>query len=42
LRFQLLMKGIVMDLAIWIPALLATGLAGLGLMFAFIAGCDKV
>jgi hypothetical protein len=31
-----------MNLALWIPALLLLGLAGLGLMYAFIAGCDKV
>ena len=32
----------LMDLAIWIPAMLLMGLAGLGLMCAFIIGCDKV
>jgi hypothetical protein len=31
-----------MELAIWIPGLLLLGLAGLGLMCAFIIGCDKV
>jgi hypothetical protein len=31
-----------MDLAIWIPAMLLLGLAGLGLMCAFIIGCEKV
>jgi hypothetical protein len=31
-----------MDLAIWIPALLLLGLAGLGLMCAFIIACEKV
>lgn len=30
------------DLAVWLPALFLLGLAGMGLMFAFIAGCDKV
>jgi hypothetical protein len=31
-----------MNLAIWIPATLFMGLAGLGLMCAFIIGCEKV
>jgi hypothetical protein len=31
-----------MDLAMWIPALLILGLATMGLMFAFVVGCDKV
>ena len=31
-----------MNLAIWLPMLFALGLAGLGLMFAFIVGCEKV
>jgi hypothetical protein len=31
-----------MDLAVWIPGLLILGLAGLGLMCAFIIGCAKV
>jgi len=31
-----------MDLSIWIPAMLFLGLAGLGLMCAFITACDKV
>jgi hypothetical protein len=31
-----------MDLAIWLPALFFLGLAGMGLMFAFVAGCDRV
>ena len=31
-----------MDLAIWIPAMLLLGLAALGLMLAFIVGCEKV
>jgi hypothetical protein len=31
-----------MDLAFWIPALVVTGLVVLGLMFAFVIGCDKV
>ncbi len=31
-----------MDLAIWLPGMLALGLLGLGLMFAFVAACDKV
>jgi hypothetical protein len=31
-----------MDLVIWLPAMLLLGLATLGLMFAFVAACDKV
>jgi hypothetical protein len=31
-----------MDLTIWLPALFGLGLAVMGLMFAFVAGCDKV
>lgn len=31
-----------MDLNIWIPAMVLLGLATLGLMFAFVAACDKV
>ena len=31
-----------MDLAIWIPAMVILGLATMALMFAFVAGCDKV
>ena len=31
-----------MDLTTWIPLTFLMGLAGLGLMFAFIKGCDKV
>jgi hypothetical protein len=31
-----------MNLAIWLPALFALGLAVMGLMFAFVIGCDKV
>jgi hypothetical protein len=30
------------DLTIWLPALFVLGLAAMGLMFAFIAGCAKV
>lgn len=30
------------NLAVWLPALLLLGLVGMGLMFAFIAACDKV
>ncbi len=32
----------LMDLAIWLGALAILGLAVLGIMFAFVAGCDKV
>ena len=31
-----------MNLAIWIPGLVVLGLVTLGLMFAFVAACDKV
>ena len=31
-----------MDVAIWLPALFALGLLSLGLMFAFVKGCEKV
>jgi hypothetical protein len=31
-----------MNLYVWLPALFALGLAVMGLMFAFVAGCDKV
>jgi len=36
-------KGVdAVDLTLWIPALVFLGLATLGLMFAFVAACDKV
>jgi hypothetical protein len=31
-----------MSLAIWLPATFILGLAVMGLLFAFIAGCDRV
>jgi hypothetical protein len=31
-----------MDLAIWLPAMFALGLMAVGLMFAFVAACDRV
>jgi hypothetical protein len=31
-----------MNLAIWLPALLVLGLATMGLMVAFVFGCEKV
>jgi hypothetical protein len=31
-----------MNLVTWLPAMLILGLVGMGLMFAFIKGCDKV
>jgi len=31
-----------MPLSIWLPALFLLGLATLGLMFAFLRGCEKV
>jgi hypothetical protein len=32
----------LMDLAVWLPALFLLGLATMGLLFAFVAACDKV
>jgi hypothetical protein len=32
----------IMNLAIWLPALIVLGLAAMALMFAFLHGCDKV
>jgi len=31
-----------MNLMVWLPAMFLLGLATLGLMFAFLTGCDKV
>jgi hypothetical protein len=31
-----------MDLATWLPAMMLLGLAVMGLMFAFVAACDRV
>ena len=31
-----------MNLVIWIPGLFLLGLATLGLLFAFVAACDRV
>jgi hypothetical protein len=31
-----------MDLTVWIPAMVALGLATLGLMFAFVYACAKI
>ena len=31
-----------MNLLIWLPALLVLGLATMGLIFAFVAACDRV
>ena len=31
-----------MNLMIWLPAVILFGLVTLGLMFAFVIGCDKV
>jgi hypothetical protein len=31
-----------MNLLIWLPGLFVLGLATMGLMFAFLAGCEKV
>ena len=31
-----------MDLAVWIPLTVALGLGALGLMYLFVAACDRV
>jgi hypothetical protein len=31
-----------MDLMIWLPSLFVLGLVVMGLMFAFVAACDRV
>jgi hypothetical protein len=31
-----------MDLTFWIPVLMALGLVTMGLMFAFLAACERV
>jgi hypothetical protein len=31
-----------MDLTIWLPALFILGLAVMGLLFAFVAACERV
>ena len=31
-----------MDLTIWLPSLFVLGLAVMGLMFAFVKGCENV
>ena len=31
-----------MELTVWLPGLFLLGLAGLGLMCAFVAACDRV
>jgi hypothetical protein len=31
-----------MNVTLWIPAMIALGLLALGLMYAFIFGCEKV
>ena len=30
------------NLTVWIPAMILLGLATLGLLFAFIEGCDRI
>ncbi len=30
------------DLTLWLPGMFLLGLAAMGLMFAFVAACDKV
>jgi hypothetical protein len=32
----------VMNLTLWLPAMLLLGLATMALLFAFLAGCEKV
>jgi hypothetical protein len=31
-----------MDLAVWLPALFVLGFAAMGLLFAFVAACERV
>jgi hypothetical protein len=31
-----------MDLAVWLPGLFLLGLIAFGLLFAFVAGCERV
>jgi hypothetical protein len=31
-----------MNLAVWLPLLFGVGLVSMGLMFAFLAACDRV
>jgi hypothetical protein len=31
-----------MEITVWLPALFLLGLIGMGLMFAFVTGCDRV
>jgi hypothetical protein len=31
-----------MDLTVWLPGLFLLGLLGIGLMFAFVAACERV
>jgi hypothetical protein len=33
---------LIMDLSIWIPAMVILGLVTMGLMFAFLEACEKV
>lgn len=35
-------KEALVDLTIWLPAMLGLGLSALGLMFAFVRFCDRV
>jgi hypothetical protein len=35
-------KGSLMDLGVWLPAMFILGLVGLGLLFAFVAACERV
>jgi hypothetical protein len=35
-------KECAVELTTWLPAMFALGLAGLGLMFAFVYACDRV
>jgi hypothetical protein len=35
-------KGAIMELAVWLPALFLLGLGTMGVLFAFVSGCEKV
>jgi hypothetical protein len=42
LRYTFRLKEATMDMQIWLPALFVTGLLTMAVLFAFIAGCDRV
>jgi hypothetical protein len=42
MRTNLLAWETTMNLVLWLPAMFLLGLATMALLFAFLAGCDKV